>query len=158
MKGYPIFLVFLLNTIFYSASAQISDDFSDGNFTDNPVWVGETSRFMVNPEGQLQQNAASEAGQSYLSISSEIIDNAEWNFYVKLEFNPSSNNYLDIYLVSDAMDLTGPVNGYYVRIGNTEDEISLYKQLGDKSSSQKIIDGQDDRVDVSLVELNIKGL
>lgn len=73
-----------------------------------------------------------------------------------MNFNPSSNNYMDIYLISDTEDLSGPVNGYFVRIGNTQDDVCLYKQSGDKSSMVKIIDGTDDHVDISTVELNIK--
>lgn len=63
---------------------------------------------------------------------------------------------MDIYLVSDQADLENPLNGYFVRIGNTQDEISLYKQSGSKSSMQKIIDGTDKQIDLSLVELGIK--
>lgn len=63
---------------------------------------------------------------------------------------------MDIYLTSDNENLRGSVNGYFVRIGNTQDEVSLYKQSGEKSSSIKIIDGLDDRVNSSQVELNIK--
>jgi len=156
MKGYLILFIILKPAIFYSAFAQINDDFSDGNFNENPTWQGETSDFIINSNMQLQLNAAAENSQSYLSTTSEIINNAEWSFYVKLEFNPSSNNYMDIYLVSDNADLTAPINGYFVRIGNTQDEVSLYKQSGDKSSIDKIIDGMDDRVKLSTVELNIK--
>lgn len=76
--------------------------------------------------------------------------------YVKLEFNPSSNNYMDIYLVSDNADLSGGVHGYFVRVGSTQDDVCLYKQSGDASTAENIIDGLDDRIDVSAVELNIK--
>ena len=143
-------------SIFPCAFSQISDDFSDGNFTDSPAWNGETTNFMVNPDSQLQLVAPAESGKSYITTPSEIINNTEWSFYVKLTFNPSSKNYMDIYLVSDNENLNEPLNGYFVRIGNTQDEVSLYKQSGKKSTSEKIIDGLDDRVDASLVELHIK--
>ena len=156
MKRYYIFLIIIQSTIFYSVNGQIIDDFSDGNFTDNPTWSGDSLYFMVNPNDQLQLNAPSIAGKSYLSTPNAIIDNAEWNFYVNLDFNPSSSNYVDIYLVSDVGNLTGLVYGYFVRIGNTQGEVSLYKQSWDKASSIKIIDGMDDRVAFNLVELNVK--
>lgn len=63
---------------------------------------------------------------------------------------------MDIYLVSDSLNLSGQVHGYFVRIGSTQDEVSLYKPSGDKSTITKIIDGMDDRVDLSTVALNIK--
>ena len=156
MNRIPIFLLFLLTTLFNSSYSQISDNFSDGNITENPPWSGNTANFKVNEENQLQLNAPNTAGISYLSTASEIVSNAEWSFYLKLEFNPSSNNYIDVYLVSDQANLTGSLNGYFVRVGNTADEISLYRQSGEKSAIQKIIDGQDDRVDQSQVELKIK--
>ena len=126
MKRHLIFLIILQTTIFYSVAAQVTDDFSDGNFTENPIWSGENSKFIVNTEGQLQLKAPAEADQSYLSTSSEISNNAEWTFYIKMGFNPSSNNYMDIYLMSDTADLSGSVNGYFVRIGNTQDDVCLY--------------------------------
>ena len=156
MKNQFIFLIVFQITILSSGFSQISDDFSDGNFSDSPSWNGETTNFTINPDHQLQLIAPAESGQSYLVTSSEIINNASWSFYVKMDFNPSSNNYVDIYLASNNENLKEPLNGYFVRIGNTQDEVSLYKQSGEKSSIVKIIDGIDDRVDMSMVELNIK--
>jgi len=109
MKRYYIFLIIIQSTIFYSVNGQIIDDFSDGNFTDNPTWSGDSLYFIVNPNDQLQLNASSIAGKSYLSMLNAIINNTEWNFYVKLDFHPSSNNYVDIYLVSGVENLTGLV-------------------------------------------------
>lgn len=156
MKHNLNIIIFLQTTLLNFAFAQISDDFSDGNFSNSPTWTGETSNFVINQEQQLQLDAPAESGQAYLSTSSEISKNAEWSFYIKLEFNPSSNNYLDVYLTSDHENLKEPLAGYFARIGNTQDEVSLYKQSGEKSTSEKIIDGVDDRVDASVVELNIK--
>lgn len=121
MKDFIILLLVIQHAIFYFANGQVSDDFTDGDFTENPAWSGDLSHFMINTDGQLQLNAPPEAGQSYLATTSEIIDNAEWTFHVKLEFNPSSSNYIDIYLVSDVANLSGPVYGYFLRVGNSQD-------------------------------------
>ena len=37
--------------------AQVSDNFADGDLTNNPVWLGDAAHFTVNSESQLQLNA-----------------------------------------------------------------------------------------------------
>ncbi len=156
MKYFLIFSLLIQVTVFSSVVAQIYEDFADGDLHSSPEWIGDTSNFTVNSNAQLQLQAPAESGQSFLATKSEIIKDAVWIFYIKLDFNPSSNNYMDIYLVSDKNNLSGPLNGYFVRIGDTQDEVSLYNQTGEKSDAIKIIDGADDRTDQSAVELMIK--
>jgi len=156
MKYCLIFLLSTLATLFSSAVAQIGDDFSNDELSLAPPWQGDTAHFVINTEGQLQLDAPAVAGKSYITTPSDIINTAQWSFYVKLDFNPSASNYLDIYLTSDSAELTLPLNGYFVRIGSSQDEVSLYKQTGAKSTAEKVIDGVDDRVDFSMVELNVK--
>ncbi|HEX5170780.1 MAG TPA: hypothetical protein VFW11_16515, partial [Cyclobacteriaceae bacterium] len=111
------------------AFAQFSDDFSDGDFVSDPEWVGSTPRFVV-ASGRLQLRAPAEAAQSFLSVSSTAINNASWEFLSAMDFNPSGSNYTRIYLTSDQADLSGSLNGYYVLIGGTSDEVSLFRQTG----------------------------
>ncbi|UKN00858.1 lamin tail domain-containing protein [Paracrocinitomix mangrovi] len=131
-------LLFAVNLTLWS---QFSDDFTDGDFTANPTWTGQTSNFIVNTSGELQLNAPAAADTSYLSIPTANIDNTTWDFYLRMEFNPSSSNYARIYLVSDNADLKASLNGYFVMMGGTPDEISLYRQDG--LTTTKIIDGVD---------------
>ena len=49
------------------ASAQVSDDFSDGDFTANPAWIGTDTSFKVNNSYQLQSNATS-AGEAWIAL------------------------------------------------------------------------------------------
>lgn len=128
------------------ALGQISEDFSDGDFTSNPTWQGDDSLFRVNPSFELQLNDtnASSNNTSYLSTASKSIKNASWEFKFNLGFQPSSSNYAKFYLVADQVNITGNINGYYVQIGGQSgavDDISLYKQSG--SSSTILIDGRD---------------
>lgn len=122
--------------------SQFVDDFSDGDFTANPTWSGDAANFEVDGSQKLHLNAPAESDTSYLSVSSEAIDDATWEFLVELDFNPSSSNLARVYLVSNSSDLKGSLNGYYVRLGGeTEDRISLYRQTG--TSSTQLITSAD---------------
>ncbi|HEY8933937.1 MAG TPA: lamin tail domain-containing protein, partial [Cyclobacteriaceae bacterium] len=71
-----------------------------------------------------------------------------------LDFNPSSANLAKVYLISDQSDLTSNLSGYFVEIGNTADEVSLYRQDG--TTEVKIIDGLDKTLNTSSVNVKIK--
>ncbi len=134
-------------------AAQWSDSFDDGNFSANPLWQGDTAAFAVTT-GMLQLNAPSAAASKYLSTASNIIEDATWEFYVRLDFNPSSSNYTKVYLVADQADLLGGLNGYFVKLGGTPDEVSLYRQQG--TATTLLIDGQDGRLSLSQVRVNVR--
>ncbi len=111
-----------------TASAQFTDDFSDGDFTNNPAWSGNTDKFIVD-NGQLRSNAGQGAATYHLSTPSSQVQ-GQWEFFVNLKFSPSSANFVDIYLTSDAQDLNPGANGYAVRIGEVAKRITLYRMNG----------------------------
>lgn len=115
--------------------------------------MGEDGKFIIE-DFQLKLQAPTEAGVAYLSTPSEAINNAIWEFKLKLDFNPSSTNFAKIYLVSDQTDLAHSLNGYFVLVGDTPDEISLYRQSG--TVVTKIIDGVNGTVNLSVVSAIIK--
>ncbi len=135
-------LVFVFS-VFATANAQLSDNFSDGDFTNNPAWSGGTSDFIVNPAFELQSNNTTPSSTFYLSTPNALATAAQWEMDIRLAFSTSSANYVDVYLAASAADLSNTAtSGYFVRIGNSTDEISLY--LKDASGvSSKIIDGAD---------------
>lgn len=109
-------------------SAQITDDFSDGDFTTNPIWQGATANFIVNAAGELQLKAPA-AGNSMLAVQGNIADSSIWNLLFRLEFAPSTSNLLRIYLLADQADLL-TANGYYLEIGEngSADAFRLFRQ------------------------------
>lgn len=131
-----IVLFFFFITSF--ASAQVTDNFSDGDFTSSPVWSGDAAEYIVNAFQQLQLNNTI-AGASYLSSASPgaSIDNFQWNFYIKQSFAPSGSNYGRVYLVSDQANLEGALNGYYLQFGEAGslDAVELFRQTGLTSTS-----------------------
>jgi len=148
-KTLLIFIIFLPAYLF----AQVSESFSDGNFTENPAWTGITTNFIVNSSLELQSSATS-ASVSYLFTPSEAIDNAVWQCRIRVTYTTSASNYAAVYIVSDKADVTSGCNGYYVQVGGTNDEVSLFQQKG--TTKTKIIDGVDKRTDGNPVDIVIK--
>ncbi|MBI3134822.1 MAG: lamin tail domain-containing protein [Bacteroidetes bacterium] len=150
MRYYLTLLLFVVSRL---SSAQFSDDFSDGDFTNAPAWSGMTANFEVNGSGQLHLLAPALDDTSYLAVPTTNIATT-WDFFVRMEFNPSSSNLARIYLVSDNANLTGSLNGYFVLVGNTTDEISLYRQTG--TTVTEILDGVDGTVNTDPVNVRIR--
>lgn len=140
----------ILSILFYCSfvplNAQlIQDDFSDGDFTNNPEWIGDTNDFAVNEAFQLQLNFEDQTLRpAYLSIEAENgnLDEKEWRFDVSLDFGPSNSNKVEIYLVSTTADLLdfesegSMQEGYYLEIGEngSDDGISLFYRNGDNKT------------------------
>ncbi len=133
----------LLMSISIVSTAQVNENFNDGDFTNNTEWSGNTSDFVVNSALQLQSNNTVTNSSYFLSTPNILATNAQWEVYIQIAFNPSSANYIDVYLTSSSGDLISDGNtGYFVRIGNTDDEISLYRKDAGNITT-KIIDGAD---------------
>lgn len=130
----------LLYSIVVSAQIQpnVLDNFSDGNFSENPVWSGTTDLFAVT-EGQLVVNEYTD-GNAYLSTPSRIAINATWEMDLTTKSTTSGSNLIKFYLISDNPNLTGELNGYFVMFGDKDDEIALYKQQG--KNTLRIISGR----------------
>jgi hypothetical protein len=133
------FLVSLLAPLI--VQAQFVDDFSDGDFTVNPIWAGTDLKFEVDGANELHLNAPAVTEDAYLSTASAAIENATWEFLVRMDFGPSSSNNTEIYLVSNQADVTGPVNGYFVRIGGESPvaDAKITLQRADAGSGTAII-------------------
>ncbi|MFT4659863.1 MAG: hypothetical protein ACI8XB_000113 [Patiriisocius sp.] len=147
-----LLIFFLMPCMLFS---QFSDNFSDGDFTANPTWEGEVDHFEIDDFSRLHLIAPSETSSSFLSTASEAINDASWEFTVEFDFNPTSSNMSQVYLVANSVDLEADLQGYFVRVGNTTKEVSLYRQdaFGDVD---EIIDGADDILDLDPVNCRIK--
>jgi len=145
-----VLVVFLIASDCY---AQFTDTFSDGNFTQSPVWSGDDVKFTVNA-GRLKLQAQPVTSSAFLATKSEAVHLASWEFYLQMDFTPSSTNYAKVYVMSDQFNLTTGLNGYFVKIGGATRDVSLYKQTG--TAETRIIDGLDDRVNAAVVKIMIK--
>ena len=133
-KYLPSVLLWLALFTLQSSFAQFVEDFADGNFTDNPTWIGDEALFVVNADLELQLNDTNVTqSESYLSVAAITGMEANWNFTVNLDFSPSGSNFCRIYLNSSQDNLTQSLNGYYVQIGGIsgdQDAVELVKQEG----------------------------
>ncbi|WP_445666708.1 lamin tail domain-containing protein [Fodinibius sp. AD559] len=157
---YKSTLVFLFIGIFisitsstFAQSVTIDEDFSDGDFTNNPTWTDGESKHTVNTLNMLQLDAPSESAEAVIHTVSTAAY-GEWEAYIELGFNPSSSNLSRFYIVVDNQDMKGDIDGYFVQIGDTDDEVSLYRQDG--NSTTKIINGTDGIVDTDPVTVRVQ--
>ena len=147
----PFLLILTCFTL--AGFSQLTDDFSDGDFTTNPTWSGDVSKFTID-NGQLRSNSNTVSDNFYLSTPSTLAQgDIEWQFRVNMKFSTSGANYTDIFLMADNTDLSAVSNGYFVRIGNTDDEVSLYKIVA--GTETQLTDGTDDKTHNKNINLKV---
>ena len=145
MKKILLFLFLLPFSLF----AQVTDDFSDGDFSQNPAWSGTTEQYIVNSNQQLQLNAEGE-GTAYLSLPITEYETMEWQFWIREAFAPSGNNYTDVWLSADQADLSQATQGYFLRFGEggSNDAIELFRK--DVDGQQSVCRGTDGTIAASF--------
>lgn len=139
-----LFLISWISNVTFSQTLQ--DDFSDGDFTNNPTWVGNSADFIINVSNELQTDNLGVSASSELSTPAAIQDSTFWEFYVRMDFSPSTSNYTRVYLQSDEATLSNTSNGYYLQIGasGSSDSIEIYRV--DAGSSTKVFGGTNSAV------------
>jgi hypothetical protein len=139
-----IFLT-LLNLLLTNLFGQLQDDFSDGNFNANPEWFGDVDVFTVTDQKlQLLNSDPSSSNISYLTVAAptNLDANTTWEFWVQMDFSPSTSNFSRIYLSASNPDLSANQNGYYIKVGGisgSDDALELRRQDGD--SDEVLISG-----------------
>jgi hypothetical protein len=117
----------LLPTLCFS---QFTDNFSDFEFLSTPTWFGDIDSFNATT-GELNSAGPNASAVISLATNNTMIDNTEWHFKLSLGFNPSTTNFVKVYLVSSASNIEASLNGYYIKFGETgNDSICIYRQDG----------------------------
>ncbi|SNC75807.1 FlgD Ig-like domain-containing protein [Hymenobacter gelipurpurascens] len=127
-----------------AASAQLTDSFTDGNFTQNPPWSGDAASFQVNTAQQLQSNGPATTGTVLQLVTPcAATTGTTWELWANLKLATSSGNYADVWLMADQADLKASgTKGYFVRLGGTPDEVALFRKDA-TGSPVYVINGQD---------------
>lgn len=147
-----IFILLLLLSSVYTYS-QIVESFDDGDFTNNPVWSGDTSKYEVitpSTSGDGSLNASAGADSKVLRSKQNFGDAVlttpnttaygEWRFSIADGYNwsvSSTNDYFIVLMSNDSTvsklkDGTKNFNGYFLRFkgGSGNDDFGLFKQVG----------------------------
>ncbi|OON70507.1 lamin tail domain-containing protein [Hymenobacter sp. CRA2] len=135
------------------AAAQLTDNFTDGDFTQNPAWTGDATSFQVSSQ-QLQSNGPAVTGtQIQLVTPVQAAVGTTWEFWANLRLATSSGNLADVWLISEQADLKASGNrGYFVRLGGTPDEVALFRKDA-TGSTVYVINGQDGTIGSSTNNL-----
>ena len=76
--------------------AQVTDDFTDGDFTNAPTWSGDDINWTIDLNQLRTNGPATTPTTTYLSTSSATATNAEWDFWVNPKCATSSGNYMEV--------------------------------------------------------------
>ncbi len=144
-------ILFFLMPISLWAQVTVFDAFKDGDFNQNPTWWGDTNSFQVETGLRLNDSLA---GTAYLATYSPISEGAAWYFKLRLDFNPSSSNFTDLVVMSDRDSLGQGFRGYFLRVGNSKDQICLWRSDG--SSAQSLFCSHEDLLDHPSLDLEIR--
>lgn len=112
------------------AAAQVSEGFDDGELHRQPTWNGDTLRFRVNTNKQLQSRPLSTADTAYVYGWSPRLLNTSWEFYAQTDFDPSSTNLFRFYIASGSQYLNHALTGFFVQVGENgaADQVKLFLQ------------------------------
>jgi hypothetical protein len=113
---------FLVLSNLVPLGAQWQENFAD-DLLSSPSWMGDLGHFSITPSGDLQL-AAMGAGQSCIFSSIEVELPWLWEVSFAMDFNPSSQNYLEIILWSSQAHKDAPIQ-LVLRIGEDGSDDSL---------------------------------
>ena len=125
------------------AAAQVTDDFSDGDFTSNPTWTGTVDRWAIAPlddNPALRADGTAASDTIYLATPSEV-SRGRWSFtFAHRGVNLSNFNGARVFLTANTAELDGNVLGYYLQFGaSNSDEVRLYRQDGDPATGRVLL-------------------
>ena len=150
-----------------TASAQLADDFEDGDFYSSPSWQGDKDRWMIGSlDGPaLQSNGIAAADTIHLATASTAAFGS-WRFtFAHRSVNLSAFNGARIFFIADRADSRESAVGYYLQLGtNNGDAISLWRadgSLADRRtelgrSAGPLVQGDSSRLDI-VIERDVFG-
>ncbi|SDF17002.1 lamin tail domain-containing protein [Chitinophaga filiformis] len=135
--------------------AQVSEHFDYQDINEANSWKGTDTAWQID-NGRLRSHLQRQSSSFHIATPSSLARNAIWEWWLQLDFNTSSLNYVDVFLTADSANLQGAgLSGYFVRIGNTKDEVCLYRKDG-TASPVLLIDGRDGITNHTSTKLKVR--
>lgn len=148
------FKIFFILSLPFFSYGQILEDFSDGDLTNNPTWQGDTDKFIVNTDQEMQLNDAG-AGAARIYLETTIADSAVWEAKINLDFAPSGANRLQVFLQYSNADFTGG-SGYYLEIGENGSDDAIRFFRADNGTPTLLASATDGRMSSDPATANIR--
>jgi len=118
-------------------------------------WKGIDTAWQVK-NSRLQSNYLQPNSRFGLWAPAGIGLPASWEWWMQLDFNTSSNNYVEVYLQADSSNLFSPaLTGYFVRIGDKDDKVCLYRKTAG-NEPEMVINGRNGITNHSSIILKLK--
>ncbi|MBP8824023.1 MAG: lamin tail domain-containing protein, partial [Flavobacteriales bacterium] len=127
----------------YTATDATVEDFTDGNFTASPQWVGQSMNYQVLTNTLVPGGSAVSDGSYLGSITNSgntallmpSTETAEWKFSLASpDFEPSGSNYFGVVLMASniVFNIGDSFNGYFLRVGanGAVDPVELWRSTG----------------------------
>lgn len=148
------FIIALSFSLFICSCTQNIADLYNVNLFKSISWSGLTDKFIINNTSDFQLNDEAKEGMAYLYTISGRLKETAWRCTADFRFNPSSKSFVRYYLATTIPEFGEKSKGYFVQLGSTADEISLYRQDGDEY--RKLITGRKKLLDHSSFSVSVK--
>lgn len=151
-----IFITLISGLVINFTFSQFLEDFGTSAAFPSP-WEGQTVEFQIQNE-ELRLNA-SQAGNAliYLPSSFFYFSETEIRLKIRLNFSPSGNNRLNLFIFSDSVDVHNAQNALYIQFGESgsDDAVSLRGKFN--GNDQELLRGQNGKVASSFeLEMRLK--
>lgn len=123
------FLIITILLPFY-VSGQLRETFDGPEVTTAYPWLGNTERFIINANSELQLKGYAGGGEEKLYLQSVPLYGNEWHGKARSEYKGTVGNYFRFFLWCEKPDLDYPGEAIYVRMGYTNSNIALCHQTG----------------------------
>ena len=129
MKQFYALVVILFYLWPLASHAQLAEAFADGDFTKNPAWTGDVGSFVATSQVLQSAGPAVTGTQLQLVTPCQASTGTTWEFWANLKLATSASNLADVWLLASRPDLkSAATKGYFVRLGGTDDEVSLFRK------------------------------